>query len=666
MANSVSTLRDNFTDNTIAATWSTSVSGSATAAETGGQARLTLPSSTAGSHVASWRSTGAYDLTAGSFYWNIETMVSTSVAATALMDLRLSDNLNVLRWTQTSGTLKAQTIVAGVATDRYSVAWNATTYKYLRIRESGGNVLFDSSSNGTTWTNRASVAAPFAVTELLITFAVSGGNIASPGSLRLDDVNIILPALTTNWHWTQAEWPILYRFRTVTISASSGQGYIATSSDGTTWQYFSGPMGSASGGYNALTLHSTQAAAEAMAVNLPGPANPRWDLPDITECRFIRLYHRSTTGASYDLYEHYPRRLVQSDDIEAESIRAINIAANSITADKITTLTLTGKSIQTASSGARVELSGHDFGGLIGYNTTDTYNPSDGTGTYQVLWDKADGELYAGTGTVVLGSDGIRIVDPGTFNDTAAYKFTDAGGATVYGGLYGHNNLGAPRITLQTAELGVGTLIINARSGAGSSAFATLQAAEDGGDTVKVECRTGSVDQITMMGSGPTTTLVDIIAMLDVAGGVNIGAATSAITGQVAATIANADTTARAYPLILNHSSSGTPGALFGTGIQMLGESSTTADQPLAYIEARWASATHASRRSELTFLLFDAASFRVPFTMGSTGSASAVGFHGSAAIAKPTVTGSRGGNAALQSLLSALASYGLITDSSS
>lgn len=44
---------------------------------------------------------------------------------------------------------------------------------------------------------------------------------------------------------------------------------------------------------------------------------------------------------------------------------------------------------------------------------------------------------------------------------------------------------------------------------------------------------------------------------------------------------------------------------------------------------------------------------------------ASTLGFLGTAGIAKPTVTGSRGANAALASLLSALASYGLITDSS-
>ncbi|GGQ48878.1 hypothetical protein [Streptomyces asoensis] len=46
---------------------------------------------------------------------------------------------------------------------------------------------------------------------------------------------------------------------------------------------------------------------------------------------------------------------------------------------------------------------------------------------------------------------------------------------------------------------------------------------------------------------------------------------------------------------------------------------------------------------------------------MGTT-----LGFFGAAAVAKPTVTGSRGGNAALGSLISALASLGLITDGTS
>lgn len=48
------------------------------------------------------------------------------------------------------------------------------------------------------------------------------------------------------------------------------------------------------------------------------------------------------------------------------------------------------------------------------------------------------------------------------------------------------------------------------------------------------------------------------------------------------------------------------------------------------------------------------------------TGASQQIGFYGTPKIAKQTVTGSRGANAALTSLLTALASLGLITNSSS
>ncbi len=52
-------------------------------------------------------------------------------------------------------------------------------------------------------------------------------------------------------------------------------------------------------------------------------------------------------------------------------------------------------------------------------------------------------------------------------------------------------------------------------------------------------------------------------------------------------------------------------------------------------------------------------------FTL-STDDDGRLGFHSATPISKPTVTGSRGGNAALASLLTALANYGLITNSTS
>lgn len=471
-------LRDDFADASIAAAWAASTAGSATAAETGGQARFTLPSSTAGTHDARFTSTALYDLTGDSCFINIDTMVATGVAAIAYFTLAIDIN-NYLTWTQTSGTLKAQTSVGGVLTDRYSVAWNASTYKYLRIRESGGNVLFDSSSNGTSWTNRASVAAPIAVTALSVRVGVQCGNIASPGSLRIEEFNTILPALTTNWHYTQVERPLLDRVRDVSVAATSGQGYVATSNDGSTWAYYSGPMGSASGGYNQLTLQSTQSAAQAMAVNLP--LDGRWVLPSMVECRFVRLYHRSINGSSYTLREYYPRRLVQSDDIEAESIRAINIAAGTITADKIfATFTITGKTIQTNTENPRAVMNGDAFGGFIGYGASDTYDPVAGTGTYQVLWSKTDGKFYAGAGAVRLDSGGISISVPTVTATLNAYTFRS--GATDAGGLYASIPTGIVGLLLSTNPIsGRDSLIqIKSSSASGDEASIDVTAATTG------------------------------------------------------------------------------------------------------------------------------------------------------------------------------------------
>lgn len=679
-------LRDNFTDNIQAGTWGASgTTGSATKAETGGQAVLTLPSSTAGSHSAVYRTSGTYDLTGDAFVWNIGTMVSTSVAAVVTLDVYVDAN-NILRWQQVSGTITARSVIGGTDTQRSTATWSGTTYKYLRIRESAGTVYWDSSSNGTSWTNRASLGTPFAVTALTVQFSASCENVASPGSLRLDDVNLILPALTTTWHWTQVEWPLIYRFKAITLAANSGQGYIATSNDGTTWIYYSGPIGSSSGGYNSLTVQSTQAAAEAMAVNIP--ADARWDLPDIVECRFIRIYHRSITGSSYLLREYYPRRLVQSDDIEAESIRAINIAAGAITADKIFVLqlsaitadmgtltagTITGGTIQTASSGARVALSSAANGGLIGYSGSDTYDPVAGTGTYQVLWKKTDGKLYAGAGSVILGSDGIRIVDAGTFGNTTAYKFTDSAGSTVYGGLYGHHNIGAPRISLQTDDIANATIMINANAIAGGSGFATLQAQITSGNTVKIDIKAGATgDQITMSGPSTTGTLVDMFAMLDAHGGINVGTATGASTGQIntsdriSTTVNDAGTTTIPDVLMINHNSSATPANGFGSAARWQLETSSTPDTSAAQINVSWANATHASRRALMDFYVYDAAAAQLFLRGEATGGSIKIGFLGATPQLKTTVTGSRAGNAALASLLTALANFGLVIDSSS
>lgn len=563
-----SQLRDNFANNTIDPCWVAAQSGSATAAETGGQARFTLPSSTAGSHDASYTSAATYDLTGDGFVIDIQTMVATGVAATAYFDLLLDDS-NYLRWRQLSNAITARTLIAGVDTQRYTATWSSSTYKYLRIRESGGTIFWDSSSNGTSWTNRASLANPFGVTALKIRFGASCGNVASPGSLRLDDVNLILPALSSTWRWTEVEWPLLYRFRSITIAATSGQGYIATSNDGTTWRFFSGPIGSASGGYNALVETAAQADAQAMAVNLP--ADGRWDLPQIVECRFIRLYHRSITGASYTLREYYPRRLIQSDDIEAESIKAINIAAGTITADKIAAHTITATQIGTVSL-------------------------------------EATARITAGGDNVRLDQNGISLLTANTYSDFSAVKFYDSAGVTLQATLASWEN----GSTLVRTELNTSLATRNNETWLSAYTDATHYAAVN----------------LFVWNPGDAAS-ASLTLKVDAAGATTLTSDADVVTFNGLLTI-------------------GATAANEGGQVTLLRGTSGSRDWNIDVFSD--------------AFRVFDSAGQVLFQCSGTPG----IGFFATSPAAKQTVTGSRGGNAALASLLTALAAYGLITNSSS
>ncbi len=432
MAN-FSSLSDNFSDNSIARAWTALVLGSGAVSEASGRATCTLPGSTAGTHQAYYRSAHTYDLTGDAAAININGMVNTGVAATMTFDV-YADPSNIYRWRQLSGTLTARKVVDGVDTQLYSVAWNATTHKWLRIRESGGTVYFDTSTNGSSWTNRATqtVAGAFGVTALTVQFGAQGGNLASPGSLTVEDFNPL--SLSTTWRWIEGSRPYQHRIGSASIAATGGVGYLAiaasidASGNLVSPVYYSGPLADG----RELTLQASQADAEAMAPRLP--TNGRWHVPPaaFVEGRYCRLYIRSHDGASFTVREYYPRRFIQADDIEAESIRALHIAAGSITADRLSVLqlsaitadmgtltagTITGATIRSAASGARWE-----------GNTTRLFGTDGTTTQWEVL--NSTGKFTAGGGAVVLDDDGISVDASGaTASTQGKIKFTDSGGS---------------------------------------------------------------------------------------------------------------------------------------------------------------------------------------------------------------------------------------------
>lgn len=540
----IALLRDDFTDNTQSPAWAGAfVLGSGTKAETGGQVVLTLPNATAGTHAGAYTSSAAYDLTGDSFYWNIGTMVATGVAAQANFDLYL-DSVNILRWRQLSNVITARTIVAGVDTQLFTAAWSSSTYKYLRIRESGGTIFWDSSTNGTSWTNRASVANPFAATSLYVQFSASCGNVASPGSLRLDDVNLILPTPSATWRETTADWSITNRLRSVTLASDGGkQGVIVTADTmdasrvlGGTVRYFAGPLGSSSGGYLQLTEYASLALAQGSPFVIP--TDGRVDLPAMVDARYMRLYHRSLDASAHTIREFVPRRLVQADDIEAESIKAINISAGAITADKIFVLTLgaitanigklnidtTGYLYQGTGSGDS-PTTGLKIFNSGGIGKLSTYN----TGVEQVTFD-TDGKLKAGAGTVVLDATGVQIeaISSASYTTVSAIKWGNTANSANFGRMYGwYDNVASiNHVNIESYRSGTtrpGAILLDTNGWNGGSSIAAVEIF--GGSS-----GTGAYVRL----NAPTTEVYYNLNVGVLSGGINVGTASGAGAGQIA------------------------------------------------------------------------------------------------------------------------------------
>lgn len=116
--------------------------------------------------------------------------------------------------------------------------------------------------------------------------------------------------------------------------------------------------------------------------------------------------------------------------------------------------------------------------------------------------------------------------------------------------------------------------------------------------------------------------------------------------------------------VLLGHNTSGTPAASFGEIVLFQLESDTTADRNAARIVVTWVDPTDATRKARVVLGAYDSTTVREAIRYESSGTAALLGVLGAAAVARQVVTGSRGGNAALASLLTALANFGFITDS--
>lgn len=555
-------------------------------------------------HAAFWRIARSNETTAYTFTIGSSNTLSVVISVYRGVDATTPINASASQTTASSTTITAPTITTTVTNTLLVflaaavVAQTSTPNGSLVERydaNGGSNVVMAYgatealAASGATGTRTATTTAAAATIGTLIALAPATSTAISY-------------ALNAGWvRWVRYERDLIDRYETVTLALAPASGttnwYLRTSQDGSTWTYYSGPVVSS----RILTQVANEAAAQSAAISaatLGGPATSRVELPDIREARYVELWLRNTAAATL-VSEFYPRRIVQADDLEAESIRAINIAAGAITADRLSVNQL---------SAIAADVGTVTFGSGVGI-----LSPAGITLEIPTVGDFVDVNSYQFvSGGVVRSYLGGLYVSPGNALAMRVLPFTGrASEANIEaeadaGGLFGqvllrtaHGSNESSLIMRQTGTAGT----IDFTPGTGSSA--TLNINSTG--------TSNSVIQLGVGGSGNRLSVIDLVG----------------------------DTTYTDYGLRIVREGSGANAncGIISRGTGILYMSATDAGSVEFY--------TSSTRRMQIS----------------STGG---FGFFGATAVARPTVTGSRGGNAALASLLTGLANLGLITDSSS
>jgi hypothetical protein len=189
----VETLADPFNQTSLdTGKWFQTTAGTTTMSYAAGGATVSLPASATSTDIGSAGSnTSTYDLTGSYAYMQVTAVPSNSTSAYAALQIAVLATGYYLRWHKEGTSLFAR-YNTGSTTNAVTLTYSASTHKWWRIREAGGTTYWDT-SDGSTWTNRASVAnATHAVpvTSVRVTLQAGCWQVeTSPGVFTFNDFN---------------------------------------------------------------------------------------------------------------------------------------------------------------------------------------------------------------------------------------------------------------------------------------------------------------------------------------------------------------------------------------------------------------------------------------------------------------------------------------------
>jgi beta-xylosidase len=191
----VSTLADAFTESSLdSSLWSYVSSGSpaSTASVAGSGLQISIAASS-GLTIGGITSNAPVCLTDGSFAASLTATTPLETAgdklgASVIFSVVQNDTTDSIGMQMAEGTLSGWYTLGGTESVVFSVAYNATTMAWLRVRESAGVVYFETSSDDSTWTTRGSVADPVNTSALYAQLNGYGWGSGVAGSATFNSV----------------------------------------------------------------------------------------------------------------------------------------------------------------------------------------------------------------------------------------------------------------------------------------------------------------------------------------------------------------------------------------------------------------------------------------------------------------------------------------------
>jgi hypothetical protein len=214
----VSTFSQSFSTPLDSATWE--ITGSPSALDS----RLAIPADPDSDSLLSWN---PYDLTASSIF--VQMFVPTGNVST--FKLNSAGNRygsdNTLEWEYNAGNLLARVRNAGVLTEVNVGTYNLSVHgRFFRFRNtSGSTVLFETSIDATTWTQRASLTASWDLTNLYVGLRASG---TTGQTAYFDNINIVPPAPVVTTIWSSEASSTALSLGWTTANVTSARAVLST------------------------------------------------------------------------------------------------------------------------------------------------------------------------------------------------------------------------------------------------------------------------------------------------------------------------------------------------------------------------------------------------------------------------------------------------------